>query len=138
MKKIVILALVVLFTYSCIKKDALKYDPKLVGTWVSNQDDVYTWLIISSDGQGHYSTNGNEEADERGEVKYSLFEKKMWVGSKKYKVEQWLTGNTDGVAELRTKEFQTLKDTTYAIDMKMVLKYTGAFSGRSVTFYKVK
>lgn len=137
MKKIFLLVLVVLGSYACIKKDAIKYDSQLAGTWVSNQDDVYTWLIISSDGQGHYSTSGNDEADERGEVKYSLFEKKMWIGSKKYKVEQWLTGNTDGISELKTKEKETLKDTTYAIDMKMVLKYTG-LQGRSITFYRIK
>lgn len=136
MKKILALTLIVLGTYSCIKKDALKYDSELSGSWVSYQDDVYTWLTITSDGQGHYSTSNNE-ADERGEVKYSLFEKKMWIGSKKYKVEQWLTGNTDGVSELKTKEKETMKDTTYAIDMKMVLKYTG-LAGRSITFYRIK
>jgi len=130
--------LVVLGFYACIKKDALKYDPELVGTWVSNQDNVYTWLTITSDGQGHYSSSDNDESDVRGEVKYSLFEKKMWIGKKKYKVEQWLTGKTDDVSELKTKEYQTLKDTTYAIDMKMILKYTGALSGRSVTFYRIK
>ena len=137
MKKIFLLALVVLGTYSCIKKDALKYDPQLSGNWVSNQDDEYTWLTITSDGQGHYSTAGNDEADQRGEVKYSLFEKKMWIGKKKFKVEQWLTGNTDEISELKTKEYQTMKDTTYAIDMKMVLRYTG-IAGRSITFYRIK
>jgi hypothetical protein len=138
MKKIFLLILVVFGSYGCIKKKALKYDPQLVGTWVSNQDSVYTWLMITSDGQGHYSTSGNDEAVESGEVKYSLFEKKMWIGRKKYKVEKWLTGNTDGISELQTKEFQTMKDTTYAIDMKMILKYTGALSGRSITFYRIK
>jgi len=137
MKKLFLLALVVIGSHSCIKKDAIKYDPQLTGNWVSKQDDEYTWLTITSDGQGHYSTSGNDEADQRGEVKYSLFEKKMWIGKKKYKVEQWLTGKTDGISELETKEYQTLKDTTYAIDMKMVLRYTG-ISGRSITFYRIK
>lgn len=137
MKKIGLAILLLAGLFSCIKKDALKYDPELAGTWVSNQDNVYTWLIITSDGQGHYATVGNDDADEKGEVKYSLFEKKMWIGRKKYKVEQWLTGKTDDVSELKTKEFQTLKDTTYAIDMKMVLRYSG-IQGRSITFYRIK
>lgn len=137
MQKIFFILFVVLVLTACIKKDALKYDPELVGTWVSNQDNVYTWLIITSDGQGYYSTMGNDDADERGEVKYSLFEKKMWIGRKKYKVEQWLTGKTDGVEEFKTKEFESHKDTTYPIDMKMILRYTG-IPGRSINFYRIK
>ena len=137
MKKLAILSLVFLSMFACIKKDALKYDPKLVGTWVGNEDKVNTWLIINPDGQGYYSTYGNDEGDESGAVKYSLFEKKMWVGSKKFKVTEWLTGHTDGVSELATKEKTTLKDTTYAIDMKMILKL-GILSSRSIVLYRIK
>lgn len=138
MKKIIILSLILLGTFSCIKKKALKYDPELVGTWVSNNDSVNTWLTINTDGQGYYSTYGNDEGNVSGEVQYSLFEKKMWVGKKKFKVRKWLTGKTDGISELSTKEINTLKDTTYAIDMKMVLESTGVFSGRSITLYRIK
>jgi type 1 glutamine amidotransferase len=138
MKKITIVLLAsFLVCFSCIKKKALKYDPDLVGTWVSNSDSVNTWLIITSDGQGIYSTHGNNEDDAKGEVKYSLFENKMWIGEKKFKVVEWLTGITDGVSSVKTKEYTTLKDTTYYIDMKMILKTTTLFKKRSITFYRL-
>ncbi|MCD6020099.1 MAG: hypothetical protein K0S53_3220 [Bacteroidetes bacterium] len=138
MKKIIILMLVLLCGYSCIKKDALKYDPELVGEWVGYEDNVYTWLTINSDGQGHYSTNGSDEADQSGSVKYSLFEKKMWIGGKKFKIAKWITGVTDGVSSVETKEKETLRDTVYDIDMKMVLETTGIMAHRSVTLYRTK
>lgn len=138
MKKYLILILIIGGLASCIKKKALNYDPDLVGTWVSNQDSINTWLVILQDGQGSYSTYGNDEADASGEVKYSLFEKKIWVGKKKFKVTSWLTGKTDGVSGITTKEKGTLKDTTYFIDMKMILKSTGVINGRSITFYRIK
>ncbi len=136
MKKIIILSLVLLGTYSCIKKAALKYDPKLVGEWVSNEEGVKTWLTINTDGQGYYYTTG-DEGDVSGEVKYSLFEKKLFIGKRKFKVSKWLTGRTDGIDTLRTTVRNTGKDTIYKIDMKMVLQTTGLFSGRSVTLYRL-
>lgn len=136
MKKLVILSLVLFCTYSCIKKAALKYDPKLVGEWVSNEDNVKTWLNINTDGQGYYYTNGSE-GDVSGEVQYSLFEKKMYIGKRKFKVSKWLTGRTDGIDTLRTTVRTTGKDTIYRIDMKMVLQTTGLFSGRSITLYRL-
>jgi hypothetical protein len=137
MKKILILTIVLFAAFSCIKKDALKYDPELVGTWVSNSDNVNTWLIIQPDGIGNYSTKGNDEGDVSGEVKYSLFERKMWVGSKKFKVTVWRSGKVDGVDSLKTKSKATLKDTTYKVDEKMILKNTEAFARRTITFYRV-
>ncbi len=138
MKKSAILSIVFLCMFACIKKDALKYDPKLVGTWVGNENKINTWLIINADGQGYFSTYGSGgEGDVSGAVKYSLFEKKMWIGSKKFKVTKWLTGITDGVSDLATKNKTTLKDTTYPIDMKMILQ-TGFFSSRSIVLYRVK
>ena len=136
MKKLIILSLVLLSMYACIKKDALKYDPKLVGEWVSNEDNVRTWLNINSDGQGYYYTIGGE-SDASGEVKYSLFEKKMWIVKRKFKVSKWLTGRTDGIDTVRTTVRTTGKDTIYKIDMKMVLQTTGIFSGRSITLYRL-
>ena len=120
-----------------LKKKALKYDPALVGVWVAYSDNVYTWLTITPDGIGHYSTNGNNEGDGNGEVDYSLFENKMWVGSRKFKITKWLTGKTDGVYSIATKEFGTLKDTTYSIDMKMILKTTIFQSSRTIVLYRV-
>ncbi|HXB42385.1 MAG TPA: hypothetical protein VNZ49_17735 [Bacteroidia bacterium] len=139
MKKLTIMFFAILFLscYSCIKKKALKYDPALVGTWVGNSDSVNTWLIITSDGLGHYSTKGNNEGDGTGEVDYSLFENKMWVGQRKFKITKWLTGKTDGVNSIATKEYGTLKDTTYRIDMKMILKTTIFQSGRTIVLYRV-
>lgn len=137
MKKIIIFTLVLISAYSCIKKKALKYDPELVGTWVGNQDSsVYSWLIITPDGIGTYATHGNNEAKAVGEVKYSLFERKMWIGKEKFRVLVWRSGKTDGVTYYPTKEYKTLKDTVYIVDEKMTLK-TGAL-GRTIDFYRIK
>jgi hypothetical protein len=138
MKKTFLLLVVVLSLFSCIKKDALKYDPKLAGTWVGNEDKVFTWLVIGQNGDGHYVTKGDLEFDVAGAVRYSVFEKKMWIGKKKFRVSSWLTGITDGISELKTKDLSTYQDTTYAIDMKMVLHTTGLLTARSVLLYRVK
>lgn len=138
MKKLIIYTLILFSFYSCIKKKALKYDPKLVGTWVSYQDNTYSWLTITPDGMGQFASKGDENDNASGEVKYSVFEKKMWVGKKKFKVTEWLTGKTDGVDEVKTKEYSTMKDTTYAIDYKMILKNSLIAGGRSIIFYRVE
>jgi hypothetical protein len=135
MKKLIIFSLILISAYSCIKKKALKTDPELVGTWVSKDGSVYSWLIIDEEGRGNYSTLGNDDGEAVGEVKYSLFERKMWVGDKKFKVLVWRSGRLDGVGMLATKEYKTLKDTTYIVVEKMVLK-AGAL-GRSIDFYKI-
>ena len=137
MKKILLLAFIVVTAFSCIKKKALKYDPGLVGTWVSNQDSVYTWLIITADGMGKYHTDGNDEPDLYGEVKYSLFEKKMWIGKEKFKVTMWRPGDLEGKITFETKEYETLKDTTYVVDEKMILKTTRFLNKRSVVLYRI-
>ena len=36
MKKLILITLVLICAYSCVKKKALKYEPELVVTWVSN------------------------------------------------------------------------------------------------------
>jgi hypothetical protein len=137
MKKLFFFLIVIAGFTACIKKKAIKYDPGLVGTWVSNSDStIYSWLIITPDGIGTYSTYGNNEADVAGEVKYSLFERKMWIGKEKFKVEVWRSGRLDGIGQLPAKEYKTLKDTVYDVVEKMVLK-TGAL-GRSIDFYKIK
>lgn len=137
MKKIILFSLILISAYSCIKKKALKYDPQLVGTWVSNQDSsVYSWLIITPDGVGTYATHGNNEEEAVGEVKYSLFERKMWVGKEKFKVLAWRSGKTDGVSSYPAKKYKSLKDTVYVVDEKMTLK-TGAL-GRTVDFFRIK
>ncbi len=138
LKKLVPLLLVVVCAYSCIKKKALKYDPELVGTWVSNEDSVHTWLIITADGIGDYATKGNSESNSKGEVSYSVFERKMWVGKKKFKVTVWRSGKLDGVGQLKTKERGTMKDTTYVVDEKMVLKSLEIGSRRTITLYRIK
>ena len=135
MKKLIIFSLILISAYSCIKKKALKTDPELVGTWVSKDGSVYSWLIIDEEGRGTYSTLGNDDGEAVGEVKYSLFERKMWIGDKKFKVLVWRSGRLDGVGMLATKEYKTLKDTTYIVVEKMVLK-AGAL-GRSIDFYKI-
>jgi hypothetical protein len=136
-KTIIALTLILLALASCIKKKALKYDPDLAGTWVSNSDSINTWLTITPDGNGNYSTHGDDESAASGAVSYSLFENKMWVGKKKFRISHWLTGVTDGVSSVKTKEEGTLKDTTYYIDMKMVLKTTGLLNKRTIVLYRL-
>ncbi len=138
MKKAFVLIIIMFCAWSCIKKKALKYDPELVGTWVSKEDSVYTWLIITADGIGDYSTKGNNESSSKGEVKYSVFERKMWVGSRRFKVTVWRSGKLDGVDRLLTKERGTMKDTTYYVDEKMILKSLELGSRRTITLYRVK
>jgi len=138
MKKALILLLVVAGAWSCIKKKAIKYDPGLVGTWVSNEDSVYTWLIIDAGGIGDYSTFGNNETPAHGEVKYSVFERKMWVDRKKFKVTVWRPAALNGVVFLKTKEKGTLKDTTYFLEERMVLKTSLLNGSRTITLYKIK
>ena len=137
MKKLILITLVLICAYSCVKKKALKYDPELVGTWVSNEDStVYTYLFIREDGIGTYVTYGNDEEEAVGEVKYSLFERKLWIGLEKFKVEVWRSGRLDGIGTVAMKEYKTWKDTVYAVDEKMVLK-TGVL-GRTVDFYRIR
>jgi hypothetical protein len=62
----------------------------------------------------------------------------MWVGSKKFKVLVWRSGRLDGVGTLKTKEYGTLKDTTYVVDEKMILRNTEVFARRDITFYRIK
>ena len=138
MKKIILFILVVVSFSSCIKKDAIKYDPNLSGTWVSYEDNIYSWLIITSDGQGTFASTESSESDTQGQVKYSLFEKKMWIGSKKFKVVEWWTGKLDGTSEIKTKDYTNRMDTTYGVDYKMVLKTSAFSSNRTITFYKIK
>jgi len=60
MKKLIIFSLLLIGAASCIKKKALKYDPELAGTWVSNKDSsLYSYLIITPDGMGTFSTYGS-------------------------------------------------------------------------------
>lgn len=136
--RIILVAIIALFCLpSCIKKDALKYDPLLEGMWVSNSDSISTWLIIDSDGKGDFLTYQDHDERVNGDVKYSLFEKKMWIGVKKFKVIEWLTGKTNGVEEVKMKAYRTNTDTTYKIEMEMKLKYTGILNAREILFYKV-
>lgn len=136
MKKIILFTLMLIASYSCIKKNALKYDPQLVGTWVANDGNkIYSWLIIDSEGKGNYSTLGNDEGGAVGDVKYSLFERKMWVGKEKFKVLVWRSGRLDGVGTLKTKDYINHKDTTYVVVEKMVLKR--GVIGRTIDFYKI-
>lgn len=134
----VFLAIVLSIAFvSCIKKDALKYDPNLEGTWVSSEGGTYTWLIVKSDGTGIFASTETGESDTRGEVKYSLFEKKMWIGSRKFKVVSWWTGKYEGPSHVKTKDYEMRKDTTYHVGYKMILKTGIISSNRTITFYKV-
>jgi hypothetical protein len=139
MKKLIIIILPVLCLCSCIKKNALKYDPDLVGTWVSTADSTYYWLIITPDGKGVYRTRESASNDREvsGDVKYSVFELKMWVGVTKFKVKEWLTGGMNGTEAVSTKDYQTLNNITYPVDRRMVLKTDLVHGSNLITFYRV-
>ena len=140
MRKILFFVLSVLCLSSCIKKKALKYDPDLVGTWVAAQDDNYYWLIVKPDGNADYRAYEGKNDDSRysGQVRYSVFELKLWVGDVKFKVKEWLTADMKGTSELLAKDYETLADTKYQLDRRMVLKTTFLRSSRLISFYRVK
>jgi len=62
----------------------------------------------------------------------------MWVDRKKFKVTVWRPAALNGVDRLLTKEKGTLKDTTYFLEERMVLKTTELIGKRTITLYKIK
>ncbi len=138
MKKFILVSIALAVFASCVKKKAVKYDPDLVGTWVSYEDNIYTWLIVTPEGKGTFRSYEGPAEDNQfsGEVRYSVFELKMWIGKTKFKVKEWLTGGTTGVYKVATKDYETLNDTTYSIDRKMVLKSSILNSSRLITLYR--
>lgn len=123
-KNLIIFALCLLFAGSCIKKKAIKYDPEMVGTWVGNADGKNYWFIVNENDDGEFRTY-KDVTDDRvisGKVKYSVFELKMWVGTTKFKVKEWLTSGMYGLDSIATKDYATLRDTTYSVDRRMVLR----------------
>ncbi|MDO8998371.1 MAG: hypothetical protein Q7W45_01300 [Bacteroidota bacterium] len=140
MKKLLFLFLFTICWCSCIKKRAIKYDPDLAGTWVGTFDNNYYWLKVNADGNGTYRNYNGGFKDElkTGQVKYSLFELRMWVGNKKFKVKEWLTADMKDVFEVMAKDYETLADTKYQVDRRMVLKNTVFDSGKFITLYRIK
>jgi hypothetical protein len=140
MKKLFILLVFTSCFFSCIKKRAIKYDPELAGTWVANSDSTYFWLKVNSDGHGVYRAYERKKEEEQvsGQVRYSVFELKMWVGTRKFKVKEWLTADMKGVSELKAKDYTTLNDTTYSVDRRMVLRTSILDSRRYISFYRIK
>jgi len=141
MKKLIFLILSVFCLYSCIKKKALKYDPDLVGTWVSStSDSTFYWLIVTPDGFGNYRRYESTSNDKRysGTMKYSAFELKMWVGDVKFKVKEWLTADMKGVNMVTAKEYDNLTTHKYKVDRRMVLRSTLARGAELITLYRIE
>lgn len=141
MKFDLIIVLVCLFQFSCIKKNALKADSNLVGIWVSYDGGYNTWLLINPDGNAIYRTYDqidNKDSKFDGIAKYSLFEKKFYVGSTKFKIITPNTGHTDGVTEVSVKSYNTLQDTIYQVDRKLTLKTSLLHRRRIINFYRAK
>jgi len=140
MKKLLLIALSLFCLYSCVKKKAIKYDPDLVGTWVSIQDSTYYWFVVTPDGNGVFRSYENASNDKiiSGPVKYSVFELKMWVGVTKFKVKEWLTGGMNGVDVFPTKEYGTLDNVIYPVDRRMIIKTPLSHSLKTLTFYRVR
>ena len=141
MKKLLIIAvsLSILCFTSCIKKKALKYDPDLVGTWVCSDNGVYQWLVVAPDGYAAFRTvDGSDDREVSGSVNYSYFELKMWVGSTKFKVEEWLTEQLDGVGTYDAKDYKTLNKQTYQVDFRMKLRLPLNLKQRVITLYRIK
>lgn len=133
----------VFICYSCIKKKAIKVDSELVGVWVSNDDGYATWLIIEPNGHAIYRTYDKltygRDSKYEGIAKYSLFEKKFYVGNTKFQVLIANTGHTDGVTEIKTKSYNKIgADTTYHVDRKFRLKTSILHGSRIINFYKSK
>ncbi|MBP7810490.1 MAG: hypothetical protein KA163_14450 [Bacteroidia bacterium] len=140
MKKILFIAFSILFLNSCIKKKAIKAEPDLVGTWVSKEGGYYSWLIISSDGNGKYRTYDyvdNKDFEFSGITKYSLFESKLYVGDTKFKVISPISGNTGGVHSIDARDYNTLNIVNYPVKMKIVLKTSILHGSRVIHFYKI-
>lgn len=141
MKKLLFLILSVFCLYSCIKKKALKYDPELVGTWISStSDSTFYWLVVTADGNANYRRYKSANNDDRysGTVKYSAFELKMWVGDVKFKVKEWLTADMKGVNQITSKDYETLVTHKYNLDRRMVLRSTLARGAELITFYRIE
>ncbi len=141
MKKLLFLILSVFCLYSCIKKKALKYDPDLVGTWVSStSDSTFYWLVVKPDGNADYRRYKSTSNDDRyaGLVRYSAFELKMWVGDVKFKVKEWLTADMKGVNEITAKDYETLVTHKYKLDRRMVLRSTLARGAELITLYRIE
>jgi hypothetical protein len=140
MKRIIVLGIISLLASSCIKKKALKYDPDLVGTWVGSVDNESFWLKVGSDGNGtyrHYEPKGKDRII-TGQVRYSVFELKMWVGTEKFKYKEWLTKDMKDVREVDAKDYDSLKMTHYYVDRRMVLKSTALHGGDYFTLYRIE
>lgn len=141
MKLSFIFILCLLISFSC-KKKAVPADGELVGTWVSNDEGYNTWLIVEPNGHAIYRTydsqKNNFDNEYDGTAKYNIFEGKFYVGFTKFIIFTKNTGHTNGVTEVATKSYVTLKDTIYQVDRKMVLR-TSVFHGkRVINFYKAK
>ena len=131
--------LIILISYSCIKRKAIKPDKNIIGTWVSQEGGYYTWLIIEPNGNAVYRTFDKvENKDSRfsGITKYSLFESKFYVGSTKFHVLSVNSSNTLGIKEISTKSYSTLKDTIYKVNRKMKLKTSILHGERIINFYR--
>jgi hypothetical protein len=139
MKKLILLAIIGACLFSCIKKRALKYDPDLVGTWVGTVDSVSYWLKVGEDGNGTYRQFKSKKDDRiiSGQVKYSVFELKMWVGTEKFKYIEWLTKDMKNVYEVDARDYDSLKITHYAVDRRMVLRTPALHSRHYVSFYRL-
>ncbi len=134
------LILLVILTNSCIKKDAIKADKNIVGTWVSNDDSYITWLIIDAKGNGTYRTYDlveHKDSKFTGDAKYNLFEKKLFIGATKFQVNEANTDNTGGISEIKAKVYSSLKDTIYSIDRKLTLKTSVFHRSRVINFYRL-
>jgi hypothetical protein len=140
MKKIILKAFVLLIVCvafnSCIKKDAIKYDPELVGTWVTNDDSTgnFAWLLINADGTGAFVTTQNGE-EAAGTVKYSIFERKLWIGLEKFKVLEWHTGALGGPSGIQSREYKSNAKKMYTVDKRMVIK--PRLFGDGVTLFRI-
>ncbi|MEO5946788.1 MAG: hypothetical protein ABIP79_08230 [Chitinophagaceae bacterium] len=140
MKKIIFLTLSVLFLFACVKKKAIKYDPEMEGTWVGKNGNTCYWFKVDHWGKGEFRTYKSVTDDRiiSGTVKYSVFELKMWVGTTKFKNKEWLTGDMKGIDSVKTKDYASLRDTTYSVDRRMVIKTNLANSSDLITMCRIR
>ena len=139
MKNFLLIVILISSFTCCIKKKAVRAEPNLIGTWVGGTSVYSDWLIISSDGHGIYRNYGGygEDFKFEGKTKYSLFESKLYVGSTKFKVISPISGNTVGVTQVVSRDYESLNTYTYNVNMKMVLKTSFLHSSRTIEYFKV-
>ena len=147
MKKLFILITLSIFSTSCIKKSAVRFDKNLIGTWYTKTSSGFVWwLIVKPNGETIYASYDNYDHSKfhtyEGKAKYSLFDRKFYVknvstiGDPKFKVLHYNSPIKDGANILKVVSFYTKKDTFCNVDRYMQLKASLWHGSYVIDFYR--